>query len=150
MAFFVNEKEEHSSGWNFQTDRVRHIHSTFTQYSMFSPLHDSWSEIPFFSCEFGPKYHTLIKIFVHPVGRPTIFFDAAGGAQVPYWWFGQYLFIMRCFFSENIHHEMCIVLVRYAENRMHIDSETTSALPLRQGEDWRTQLAQRAMWSSSR
>ena len=52
----------------------------------------------FFSCEFGPKYHTLIKIFVHPVGRPTIFFDAAGGAQVPYWWFGQYLFIMRCFF----------------------------------------------------
>jgi len=89
----------------------------------------------FFSCEFGPKYHTLIKIFVHPVGRPTIFFDAAGGSSplLMVWSVSvhheMFFFPREC----SVHHEMCIV--KYAENRMHIDSETTSALPLRQGED---------------
>ena len=49
----------------------------------------------FFSCEFGPKYHTLIKIFVHPVGRPTIFFDAAGGSSP-----------LLMVWSVSVHHEM--------------------------------------------
>ena len=104
------------SRWHFSWTRRKSIHQveifrlieldTSIQLSLSNPCSPPARFMirnTFFFLRIWPKIPHMIKIFVQPVGRPTIFFDAAGGAQVPYWWFGQYLFIMRCsFFPENV------------------------------------------------
>ena len=116
------------SRWHFSWTRRKSIHQveifrlieldTSIQLSLSNPCFPPARFMirnTFFSCEFGPKYHTLIKIFVHPVGRPTIFFDAAGGSSplLMVWSVSvhheMFFFPREC----SVHHEMCIV--QYAE-----------------------------------